>query len=126
MIMKSKWALFLLICLFALFIFACHREAKPSEEQTQSQKPQAQKEAPAVQECNKNYTREGNWASGQLYKTWVKYDNVDFNKTLDASVQSLQVYNHRVLYVNRERGTISAELFTSTATHSSMFCLRHS
>jgi hypothetical protein len=115
MIMKSKWALFLLICLCALFISACHREAKPSEEQSpssQSEKPKAQKETPGVPECTKNYTREGNWASGLIYKTWVKYDNVDFSKAVDASLQSLQAYNHRVLFVDRERGTISAELFT--------------
>lgn len=102
---KLNFRSFLIIFLFGLFIFACHREAiQPTKEPT---------EPPQIPECKKNYTRGGNWIAGLIYKTWVKYDNLDFNKALSASVKSLQTYGHRILSIDREGGTISAEMVTT-------------
>jgi hypothetical protein len=100
----------LLICLFlflsSTFIFACSQAVVQSQKETS--------ESPLIPDCKKNYIKEGNWILGRVYKTWVKYDNLDFGKGFDAIVMNIQGRGNRIISTDRESGTINAEMAFGT------------
>lgn len=72
--------------LLALCIFACsHLGIQSKKEGTIS--------APAP-DCQRNCSREGGLVSRPVYKTWVKYDHLDFKKGFDLAVKTLQSQGH--------------------------------
>lgn len=89
-----------------LFIFACSQLGLQPKKETQ--------EPPSIPDCKKNYTKEGNFISGRVYKTWVKYDNLDFKKAFDVAVKSIQTGGNRMISTDQESGTISAEIAFGT------------
>jgi hypothetical protein len=97
---------FLIMFLLCLFAFTCHRAAvQPQKEPSEPQESQVEKTTPPIHDCKKNYTR-----SGTVYRTWVKYINLDFKNAFDASVLTLQKAGRRIVFTDRESGTISAEM----------------
>jgi len=47
-----------------------------------------------VPACQKNCIREGGVISRPVYKTWVKYDHLEFKKGFDLVVKTLQSQGH--------------------------------
>ncbi len=70
----------------ALLILACSLEdiQRKKEETISSQIP----------DCQKHYTKEGGLVSSPIYKTWVRYDQLDFKKGFDLAVKALQSHGH--------------------------------
>lgn len=102
--MKLKFLLriYLLLFLLSTFIFACSQVVVRSQKEIS--------EPPSIPDCQKNYIKGGNWLFGRVYKTWVKYDNLDFGKGFDAVVMIIQGKGNRIIYTDQESGTISAEM----------------
>ena len=74
------------LLLSALWAFACsHTGIQLNRERTVS--------APTP-DCQRNRTREGGVISRPVYKTWVKYDHLDFEKGFDLVVRTLQSQRH--------------------------------
>ena len=75
-----------LLLLSALWAFACsHTGIQPNEERT----------IPApVPDCQRNFVRQGGLISRLVYKTWVKYDHLEFKKGFDIAVKTLQSQGH--------------------------------
>ena len=70
----------------ALWAFACsHTGIQSNKERTVF--------AP-IPDCQRNRTREGGVISRPAYKTWVKYDHLDFKKGFDLAVMTLQSQGH--------------------------------
>ncbi len=75
-----------LLLLSAFWAFGCsHAGLQPTKERTVSAPPS---------DCQKNCTREGGLISHPVYKTWVKYDHLDFKKGFDLVVKTLQSQGH--------------------------------
>jgi hypothetical protein len=77
------------ICFFflpALWIFACSQIAIQSNKEETIPAP--------IPACQKNCTREGGLVSHPVYKTWVKYDYLEFKKGFDLVVRTLQSQGH--------------------------------
>jgi hypothetical protein len=70
--------------------------------------------ASSIPDCRANYTREGNWFSGRVYKTWVKYENLDFKKGFDAALTAIQAHKDQgtstIISSDRQSGVIRAEM----------------
>ncbi len=68
----------------------------------------------SVPDCRANYTKEGNWFAGRVYKTWVKYENLDFKKGFDAALTAIQAHRDRaastIISSDRQSGVIRAEM----------------
>jgi len=72
--------------LSALWVFACsHTGIQSIKEETIS--------AP-IPDCQKNCAKEGGLISHPVYKTWVKYDHLEFKKGFDLAVKILQSQGH--------------------------------
>jgi hypothetical protein len=54
--------------------------------------------------------KETTLSSGTLYKTWVKYDNLDYNKAFDAAVFSIQSNGYSVSSMDRAVGKIHGKM----------------
>ena len=71
-------------------------------------------EISSIPDCRVNYTKEGNWFAGRVYKTWVKYENLDFKKGFDAALAAIQAHRDRTTSTNissdRQSGVIHAEM----------------
>jgi len=79
----------LLICFFflpALWILACSQIGIQLNKQETIPTP-----APA---CQKNCIREGGVVSRPVYKTWVKFDHLEFKKGFDLVLKTLQSQGH--------------------------------
>ncbi len=75
-----------LLLLSAFWAFACsHTGIQPNKERTISVPPP---------DCQKNCSREGGLISRPVYKTWVKYDHLEFKKGFDLAVKTLQSQGH--------------------------------
>jgi hypothetical protein len=75
-----------LLLLSALWFFACsHLGVQSNKDETIS--------AP-IPDCQRNCTMEGGLVSRPVYKTWVKYDHLDFKKGFDLAVKTLQSHGH--------------------------------
>lgn len=101
--LKNHLRTYLFIFLSGLFISSCAQLG------LQSKKEAAEPAAP-LPECKKNYTKEGIWPFNQMYKTWVKYDPLDYKKGFDAVITTVQTRGYRMTNMDRETGTISAEM----------------
>ncbi|MBP1740137.1 MAG: Bacterial domain [Deltaproteobacteria bacterium] len=88
--------------LLSALIFACSYLA-PQERRGTAQ-------TPPVPECERNLLKETTLPSGILYKTWVKYDNLDYNRAFDAAVFSIQSNGYSVRTKDRMLGTIHGEM----------------
>jgi hypothetical protein len=68
----------------------------------------------SIPDCIANYTKEGNWVTGRVYKTWVKYENLDFKKGFDAALTAIQAYRNRaastIISSDHQSGVIRAEM----------------
>jgi len=75
-----------LLLLSALWFFACsHLGVQSKKEGT----------IPAlIPDCQRNRAMEGGLISRPVYKTWVKYDPLDFKKGFDLAVKTLQSRGH--------------------------------
>jgi hypothetical protein len=75
-----------LLLLSALLIFGCsHLGIQSKKEGT----------IPAsIPDCEKNCIKEGGLISRPVYRTWVKYDHLDFKKGFDLVVKTLQSQGH--------------------------------
>lgn len=69
---------------------------------------------PSTPDCKKNFKKEGGLFSTPVYKTWVKYDNLDLKKGLDITVKSLQSQGSRIIFTDRDLGTLRAEMAFGT------------
>ncbi len=47
-----------------------------------------------IPDCQRNWSKEGALISRPIYKTWVKYDHLDFKKGFDLAVRTLQSRGH--------------------------------
>jgi len=77
------------ICFFflpALWIFSCSQIGIQSNKEETIPAP--------IPACQKNCTREGGVISRPFYKTWVKYDHLEFKKGFDLVVKTLQSQGH--------------------------------
>jgi hypothetical protein len=104
--LKSHLGIYLLLFLSSTLIFACSQALVQSQKETS--------ESPLIPDCKKNWSKEGNWIFGRAYKTWVKYDNLDFGKGFDAVVMTIQGRGNRIIATDRESGTINAEMAFGT------------
>jgi hypothetical protein len=100
--LKSNLRIYLLLFLSSTFIFACSQAVVQSQKETS--------ESLSIPDCKKNYIKGGNWILGRVYKTWVKYDNLDFGKGFDAVGMIIQGGGNRIISTDQESGTISAEM----------------
>jgi hypothetical protein len=104
--MKSHLRIYLILILFGLVTFACSE----LNLQTKNDRP----ETSSVPDCQANYTKEGNWIAGRVYKTWVKYDPLDFKKGFDAALTAIQAHRDRavptIISSDRQSGVIRAEM----------------
>jgi hypothetical protein len=101
--LKNHLRTYLFIFLSGLFICACAQLGLQSKKET------AEPAAP-IPECKKNYTKEGIWPFNQVYKTWVKYDPLDYKKGFDAVLATVKTRGYRMIDTDREAGTISTEM----------------
>jgi hypothetical protein len=101
--LKDRLRIYLLIFLSGLFISACAQLGLQSKKET------AEPAAP-IPECKKNYTKEGIWPFSRVYKTWVKYDPLDYKKGFDAVVMTVKTRGYRTIATDREAGTITTEM----------------
>jgi hypothetical protein len=75
-----------LLLLSAIWVFGC------SYLGIQSKKEEA---IPAsIPDCQRNCMKEGGLFSRPVFKTWVKYDHLDFKKGFDLAVKTLQSQGH--------------------------------
>jgi hypothetical protein len=75
-----------LFILSALCAFACSQTTlQLNKEKTLS--------APTP-DCQKNCVREGGVISRPVYKTWVKYDHLEFKKGFELVLKTLQSQGH--------------------------------
>jgi len=65
-----------------------------------------------VPECDRNLSKETTLSSGTLYKTWVTYDNLDYNKAFDAALFSIQSNGYSIRSMDRVLGTMHGEMTT--------------
>jgi hypothetical protein len=76
----------LLFLISALWVFGCsHLDIHSQKEGTVS--------AP-LPDCHRNCTKEGGLISSPIYKTWVKYDHLEFKKGFDLAIKTLQSQGH--------------------------------
>lgn len=100
--MPKNYRIYLLIFLFGLFISACSQLGLQSKKETP--------EPTSIPDCKQNYTKEGNFISGRVYKTWVKYENLDYKRGFDTAVMAFKARGHQVIYTDRDSGTINGEM----------------
>jgi hypothetical protein len=100
--LKNHPRIYLLIFLFGFFISACAQLGLQSKKEPQ--------EPTSIPACKKNYTKEGNFITGRVYKSWVKYDNLDYKRGFDTAVTVFKSPGHRVIYTDRDSGTINGEM----------------
>jgi hypothetical protein len=71
-------------------------------------------EISSIPDCRANYTKEGNWIAGRVYKTWIKYDNLDFKRGFDAALAAIQTHGDqsspRINSSDRQSGVICGEM----------------
>jgi hypothetical protein len=77
---------YLLILLSALWVFDCSHIGIQSKKKEQA--------SDFIPDCRKNYTKEGGLISDPVYRTWVKYDHLDFKKGFDLVIRTLQYHKH--------------------------------
>jgi hypothetical protein len=106
MMRNNHLRIYLLFFLSGLFISACSQLGLQSKKETS--------EPASIPDCKKNYTKEGNFISGRVYKTWVKYDNLDYKKGFDAAVTAIKARGNRVIFADRDSGTIAAAMAFET------------
>lgn len=84
--LTSNFQNYLFFLLSAFWIFGCsHLDIQLREEGPVS--------AP-LPDCQRNCTREGGLISRPVYKTWVKYDQLEFKRGFDLAVKTLQSQGH--------------------------------
>ena len=74
------------------------------------QQGQGTQEPTPVPDCRKNYTKEFSLSSDTAYKTWVKYDDLDYNRAFDAAVFSIQNNGYSVTSTDRGSGTVHGQM----------------
>ncbi len=67
-----------------------------------------------VSDCSRNYSSEMSFVDGWEYKTWARYNDVDFKRAVEAAELSVREMGYRVTRVDREAGTITAEKVMGT------------
>jgi hypothetical protein len=75
-----------LLFLLALWVLACSHLGIQSKKDGTIPAP--------IPDCQRNCMREGGLVSHPVYKTWVKYDRLDFKKGFDWAVKTLQSQGH--------------------------------
>jgi len=88
--------------LLSVLILACSHLTPQERQETAQTTP--------IPECDKNLTKEVTLFSGTMFKTWLKYDNLDYNKAFDAAVFSIQRNGYSVSSTDRALGTIHGEI----------------
>jgi hypothetical protein len=84
--LTSSFRNYLLFLLSALWVLSCsHIGIQSKEEGTISA---------SIPDCRRNCTREGGLVSRPVYKTWVKYDHLEFKKGFDLGIKTLQSQGH--------------------------------
>lgn len=99
---RNQLRMCLMILLSGLFIFGCSQLGFLSKKETP--------EPTSIPDCKKNYTKEGNLITGRIYKTWVKYENLDFKKGFDIAIKTIQAHGNRLISTDIASGTITAEM----------------
>lgn len=66
---------------------------------------------PSTPDCQRNCTRGGGLVSHPVYKTWVKFDHLDFENGFDLAVETLRAQGHWILLTDPRSGTVSAQMF---------------
>ena len=75
-----------LFLLSALLVFGCSQIGIQSKKEGTISAP--------IPDCQRNSTMEGGLISRPVYKTWVKYDHLEFKKGFDLAVKTLQSQGH--------------------------------
>ncbi|NWF92660.1 MAG: SH3 domain-containing protein [Syntrophaceae bacterium] len=103
--MSKSHRIYFFIFLSGLLLSACSGLGLQSKKET--------REPASIPDCEQNYTKEGNLISGRVYKTWVKYENLEYKRGFDTAVMALKTRGHRVIYTDRDSGTIHSEMVFS-------------
>ncbi|OGP56955.1 MAG: hypothetical protein A2162_12240 [Deltaproteobacteria bacterium RBG_13_52_11b] len=99
---QSDFRRYLLFSIFAFFLLSCsYLGIQPKKEKAVST---------PIPDCQSNRTKEGGLVSAPIYKTWVRYDRLDFKKGFDLAIRTLHIQGHRVVLMDRVSGTITAEM----------------
>ena len=98
-----KYSLFLLL---ASLVFGCSHPGIQSKKEGPDSAP--------LPECRRNHTREGGLVSHPAYRTWVRYDHLEFKKAFGLVVRTLKSHGHGILLTDPGSGTISAQMFLGT------------
>jgi hypothetical protein len=75
-----------LLVLSALCLFGCSHIGIQSKKEGKIPVP--------IPDCQRNCTREGGLISRPVYKTWVKYDRLEFKNGFELAVKTLQSQGH--------------------------------
>ena len=105
MMLRLKLKIYVTIFSSIFFFFSC------SQLGLQTKKEEAD---PSIPDCKKNFKKEGGLFSSPTYKTWVKYDNLDFKRGFDITLKSLQSQGNRIIFGDRDLGTIHAAMAFGT------------
>jgi Bacterial SH3 domain len=89
------------IFLLSLSILACSHLTSQQTRETPQPSP--------TLDCRNNLSTEMSLFSGTTYKTWVQYDNLDYNRAFDAAVFAMRNKGHSITSTDRELGTIHGE-----------------
>jgi hypothetical protein len=84
--LKRNLRIHVFFFLLVLSVFACSQIGIQSKKEGTIPAP--------VPDCQRNLTMEGGVISRPVYKTWVKYDHLDFKQGLDFAVKTLQSQGH--------------------------------
>lgn len=84
--LKPNLQIYFLFLFSALWVFGCSQIGIQSKKEGTISAP--------IPDCQRNCTMEGGLISRPVYKTWVKYDHLEFKKGFDLAVKTLQSKGH--------------------------------
>ena len=84
--LKENLRIYVLLLLSALSIFACSEIGIQWKKQGTTPTP--------IPDCQNNCTAEGGLVTRPIFKTWVKYQNLDLKNGFDLAVKTLLSKGH--------------------------------
>ncbi len=84
--LKPNLRSYILLLLSALWVSACSQAGIQSKKEGTIPAP--------VPDCQRNCNKEGGLVSRPVYKTWVRYDHLEFKKGFELAVKTLQSQGH--------------------------------
>lgn len=84
--LNSNLRIYVLFFLSVLWVFACSQTGIQSKKEGTIPAP--------IPDCQRNCINEGGLISRPIYKTWVKYNHLEFKIGFDLAVKTLQSQGH--------------------------------